>query len=215
MVNNVEKDNKLSSIAVYIYDFSVQSVKDGNIFGNIDFSDILCKKRREEIENIGDLKEKCRKYYSWKLLQFALAKRGMDIKKQNFFRNKNGKWFANDVCFSISHTQNIVAVAVADCEVGIDIEKSDRTVDKALFDKIACEEEKEAFFSPAIKDILTLWTKKEAIFKRNGEEIFIAKDINTLAENVQTIVTEDKELIISVSSFCPIDIKLFIIKNLL
>lgn len=214
MVNNVEKDNKLSPIAVYIYDFSVQSVKDGNTFDNIDFSDILCKKRREEIENIGDLKEKCRKYYSWKLLQFALAKRGVDIKKQSFFRNKNGKWFANNVYFSISHTQNIVAVAVADCEVGIDIEKSDRTVDKALFDKIACEEEKEAFFSPAIKDILTLWTKKEAIFKRNGEETFIAKDINTLAENVKTIVTEDKELIISVSSFCPIDIKLFIIKNL-
>lgn len=214
MVNIVEKDNKLSPIAVYIYDFSVQSVKDGNTFDYIDFSDILCKKRREEIENIRDLKEKYRKYYSWKLLQFALAKRGVDIKKQSFFRNKNGKWFANNVYFSISHTQNIVAVAVADCEVGIDIEKSDRTVDKALFDKIACEEEKEAFFSPAIKDILTLWTEKEAIFKRNGEEIFIAKDINTLAENVKTIVTEDEGLIISVSSFCPIDIKLFIIKNL-
>lgn len=215
MVNNVEKDNKLSPIAVYIYDFSVQSLKDVKTFGNTDFYDIPCKKRREEIENIGDLKEKCRKYYSWKLLQFALAKRGGDFKKQSFFRNKNGKWFANDVYFSISHTQTIVAVAVADCEVGIDIEKSNRTIDKALFDKIACEEEKKVFFSPATKDILSLWTKKEAIFKRNGEEIFIAKDINTLAENVKTIVTDDKGLLISVSSFCPIDIKLFTIKNLL
>lgn len=205
IINNSTLNKHYSPICVYLYDFSVatKDIKD------CDYSDIFCKERKTEIEKTESSDEKKRKYFSWKLLQFALSERGINAKKQNLVCDNNGKWHTDGVCFSISHTKNVVAVAVSDNEVGIDIEKSDRAISKALFDKIACEAEIKAYPQPTVKDVLILWTKKEAIFKRNGDKVFIAKEINTLNENAKTIYSENGDIVISVSSTLPLNLKLF------
>ena len=79
--------------------------------------------RIDYINSITDNRRKNQSYYVWKLLLFALQDLGITNKLQ--FSCKNGKWFIvnSKIHFSLSHSDNIVAVVVSDKSVGIDVEK--------------------------------------------------------------------------------------------
>ncbi len=166
--------------------------------------------------SVSDFEERARKFYGWELLAFAFGEFGADINKADLRKNENGKWeyfgggCADGDCnckgkdgkiyFSISHTETVVAVAIAELPVGADIEKTTRTVKEGLFDRITTEEEKRAFSSsPTSEDVLRLWTAKESVFKRDGGRIFRPQEINSLAENVKTTVLSEYGLIVSVA----------------
>jgi len=80
--------------------------------------------------------------------------------------HSNGKpWLPGGPFFSISHSDGLILLAVSDLgEIGCDVESLDRPLrnPEAIRRKIA---------QPGEEDIslLTLWVKKEAVFKAGGE----------------------------------------------
>ena len=88
------------------------------------FSAVFPPDRQNEIESITSEKVKREKYYAWKLLEYGLLntfnKKITDI---NFEKQTTGKWSCNACEFSISHSNNVVCVAISKSPVGVDIEK--------------------------------------------------------------------------------------------
>ena len=78
--------------------------------------------RANYISSINDLVRKKQSFFVWKLLIYALKLNGYNNVK---FTNTNGKWCAknSEINFSLSHSQNMVCVAVNKGNIGVDIEK--------------------------------------------------------------------------------------------
>ena len=87
--------------------------------------------RREEIDACADEKVRNQKYYAFKLLELAIsAVYGKRMRDCNFVKDDNGKWKC-DICeLSITHSNDIVVVALSNLPVGIDLEP----IDLARFD---------------------------------------------------------------------------------
>jgi 4'-phosphopantetheinyl transferase len=74
--------------------------------------------------------------------------------------------------FNLSHTEGLVAVAVAPFEQGLDVEPLDRRVDLAVADRFFCPEEIDWLNglpeAEQAEGFLRLWTLKEAFIKATG-----------------------------------------------
>lgn len=79
---------------------------------------------------------------------------------------------------SISHCQDLVACAVAEMPVGIDIEKI-RPVKPELIGRVCTPEEK-AYVGASRERFFEVWTAKEAWFKMQGTGITDFQAVNTL-----------------------------------
>ena len=106
-------------------------------------------------------------------------KLGIDKKLIEIKRGKNNKPFIkNDkgLHFNLSHTKNLIAIAVNSEPVGIDCEQID-DINTKHSNKIFTPKENEYIFSSK-RDInvrfLECWTKKEAAVKLNGDKIITA-----------------------------------------
>ena len=142
--------------------------------------------RAEEIESTAKYRVKREKYYVWKLLEYAFNDAlGIDIQDMAIKKEDSGKWASDRCHFSLSHCDGVVAVAVSDEPVGIDVEPSSYTVRPALAEKILSENEKAGYLS--LPDdgrgdfLLRCWTAKESIFKMRGEKVFSPHTIDTLS----------------------------------
>ena len=85
------------------------------------YSSVINKQRKEYICSIKNKGRKKQSFFVWKLLEFALKNIGV---RNPSFENNNGKWSLvnGEVKFSLSHSRNMVAVAIDDNNVGVDIE---------------------------------------------------------------------------------------------
>ena len=94
-------------------------------------------------------------------------------------QEKNGKPICENYFFSISHCQNLVAVALSDVNVGLDIEvvKAHKNF-KDLKNKILNKNEHKLSIEN-MDDLTELWVKKESRFKFDGDAVFIPKNIDT------------------------------------
>lgn len=105
----------------------------------------------------------------------------------DFLYNENGKPFAEGKKhFSISHQENILAVAVADVPVGVDIQKLIPYPNK-IAQQIANEKELEKITqskNPSI-ELTKLWTKKESYLKMLG--LNMARDLKTLLDGANDV----------------------------
>lgn len=92
-------------------------------------------------------------------------------------------FYKDDLKFSITHTGNIVLIALSDKEIGIDAEII-RPINKNILKKTATEKEIQMLKSSAEFSIefLKMWTVKEAYFKCTGTGI-----INPAAVSIQDI----------------------------
>ncbi len=141
----------------------------------------LCSEERKkeigQIRNEGVKREKCA---VWKLLEDSIqAHYKVSPKDISFTKSESGKWRC-DICeFSLSHSKNLVAVALSDEPVGVDIELYDerkllRIASRLLtgdeFDELdALAEEKKGEY------IIKAWTGKEAAFKIIGDGALLPK----------------------------------------
>jgi phosphopantetheinyl transferase len=148
------------------------------------------------------------------LLEYAVQnsfKQSLNLK--SMFKDERGKPHMGEYCFSISHTNELVCVAVSRENVGVDIEelKFHPTLEKAK-ERILNENEHETVLSD--EEALTLWTKKEAIYKFNDSiKSFIPKEIDTTKYQTksQRIIFEDKEFLLSVSANSVINVNILTI----
>lgn len=183
--------------------------------------EIFPASRQSEIELCKSEKVRKEKFYSWKLLELALKKSlGVDLKSVDF-EKQGTKWACSECHFSISHCQNLVAVAVGNNAVGVDVEKIDIERFKILSkDKILSNEEQKSTTHLDENQLALflnkMWTKKEAIFKRGKERIFLPNkiEINSNSVKINKIKCGENEYYLSISSGNLNNINLIIDKNI-
>ncbi len=115
------------------------------------------------------------------LLTHALSCEEVQADVRNCYLSEIGKPMHKDFWFSISHSNGLVAVVIADEPIGIDLEcSSNRKVSERVLNRILHANERE-------EDVLVLWTKKEAAFKYAGKESrFHPELIDTTAYDCET-----------------------------
>lgn len=120
-------------------------------------------------------------------LLFLLEKAGVDPAPLVLAREKSGRpYFAgSDIKFGISHSGSLAVCALSDSDVGIDIERVRDVRNAAAL--------AERHFSPAelawagemtAEKFFTVWTKKEALLKRDGRGVDCdLRAVDTAAED--------------------------------
>ena len=165
--------------------------------------------RNEMIERCADPLAKRQRYCVWQLLDYALKQTvGKGVDGMSFNVDVNGKWSCDcGVNLSLSHSGNLVAVAVCDTPVGIDVERLDASRfnerlarriltdgELTLYNNVPHEERPQA--------LVKAWTQKEAIFKRDGGSAFAPNQVDTLINNVNclNVAFGDGEYIVAVAT---------------
>ena len=133
--------------------------------------------RQDEITACTNERVKRQKYYAWKLLAYAVKQSfGWDINALSFSKGKNGKWTSPNFSFSLSHSKDVVVVAISGAPIGMDVEKIEP--EKAEFlQKTLTEKEREEFAllvenNDRIDYLFERWTQKESCFKIVGSGAF-------------------------------------------
>lgn len=188
---------------------------------------VLIPKQNEEI-NLKDLekflkilpKERVKKYYayvkeldkkncilSYLLLCYILNKDYDIFITPKFKYGKNKKpYFENikKLYFNLSHSNNKIAGAVSDCNIGIDIQEQ-RKISKSMIKRVLNEKELDDYLSytkeiERKKCFCRLWTIKESEIKRRGSSVLV--DLKQIEkDNIKNIKTfEIKDFCISISS---------------
>lgn len=137
--------------------------------------DIFPLQKKEEIERCQSQKSRDEKYYVWKLLEFALQKSlNLSIQTLKFIKQVNGKWTLDECYFSLSHSGNLVSVAISDKPVGLDIQiVHSIAITSRLIDLVLTSNEKEKYPNITAKRLSELWSLKECAFKKSEDRNFV------------------------------------------
>lgn len=148
--------------------------------------------RQKELESITNKGVRLEKYCAWKLLERAISDiTDRKISEFEFTKNSQGKWCAEGIEFSISHSNGVVAVAVSDTPVGVDVQHIGEPKNSGFAKRVLTNGEFEAYSAlPASKRseyVYDLWARKESIFKfDNSLEFFCPASIDASAYKTQT-----------------------------
>ena len=93
---------------------------------------------------------------------------------KNYYLDENKKPISNDIFFNISHSKNLVGIALGDIEIGLDIEYKNKDRNDKLINYICSDNEIE--FIKEESDFYKIWTSKESLLKCVGIGI-----VNSLA----------------------------------
>ncbi len=151
---------------------------------------LLAEEKKKRIDSLRFEKDKRLSVCAEMLAKKMIAKR-CSVKPENIviLTDSNGKPYVKnaDIYFNISHSGDMVACALCDSPVGIDIEKM-REVDDKLIKFVSTNEELEYIYAePAVKQqrFFEIWTAKEAYFKCVGSGITDLKSINVLDDEIK------------------------------
>lgn len=129
----------------------------------------------------------------------------IDKKDLIFSVTESGKPYCKshpEIHFSLSHSGDLLALAISDKEIGIDIEKL-RTAKEALITRVCSKNEINKINSSENKDktFTEIWTKKEAYLKALGTGIDRElSGIDTTDEKFNFFTEDFEDFIVSV--FC-------------
>ncbi len=174
-----------SKAIVYIAD-----IKDTIWDGYYDrFKDLIEPKRLERIDGTGNERQKKLLLCTGALLQGVLKCHGADAK--DIVYSLHGKPFLkgrDDLYFNVSHSGTLIVVALAGCEIGVDIQKP-VPYKEALVNRICGPDERSEMGNAIIKSLNYVWAVKESYtklvgtgiatelkdisFKRDGEQLEI------------------------------------------
>ena len=152
-------------------------------------ADLYPKERMDEIKKCASQKARREKYYVWVLLGKALKELlNLEIDNLQFTKKSNGKWISPSICFSLAHTDGLVAVAISDSPVGVDCElirPMKAGIEKKMLTE--CELRELGSIPSCEKDlyIIDKWCRKEAVFKMKDSTALMPKTIECDAYNVR------------------------------
>lgn len=138
----------------------------------------------------------------------------------NFSENKRGKPYIvgnESIKFNISHTRNIVSVAISEQRIGIDIESSSNVTDKQIIQLVDfCFSEKEKLYinlgEPGyVHRFYEVWTRREAYFKCLGCGISIKNNKKDISKDFYFSGIRYKNYTINVCSDCKMNVDLHMI----
>ena len=187
---------------------------------DVTLTPVLPPERQRLIEQTRNRSAKIRRYWVWKLLERAAGQSFSLSLSDLSFRYRDGVWTCREFCFSLSHSQNAVAVAVSRSPVGVDLEHagafavrfSDPERLRQAARRICTEQELPQIREP--DDLLALWTKKESIFKRQSGGTFSPGRIP--ADSFPTItraVELPERYLLSLCADMPGQCRLFVVKE--
>ncbi len=146
--------------------------------------DLGIKHKKLLLENITD--EQKEKYLSFKneldqIRSLISSYLKNQLSKETISKNKHGKpFFENGPFFNISHSGRYVVMAVANAEIGVDIEEN-RVRDLSSITRIF--NEAEAKVAKEHQDFYYLWCAKESLIKCMGVTIGSIKEVPSLPLN--------------------------------
>ena len=153
--------------------------------GNIERNTEICSTLNEKVKK--------QKYFVWQLLLKGLETLNYNLQEIKFFKSENGRWSSNAVDFSLSHSENIVAVAISNMPVGVDVEKF-KELNLKLANKILTESEMQEFLNLEKNEqnvyLIKKWTQKESIFKKSKQTVCRYKQLTENSENLTTTKLE-------------------------
>ncbi len=191
-----------------------------NISDETEIHEVFPAQREEYIKKTSNQAAKIQRYGVWFLLEKAIARSfNMKIREISFSENK-GKWSCDKLQFSLSHTKGAVAVVVSNGNCGVDIENLEdficRHSDRDYFKKLAkriCTG-KELPLVSSSEDLISFWTKKEAIFKCYGSGNFFSKKVDSFAHKSETkLLGSSNQYIISACGEKLEKMRVFIYEN--
>lgn len=140
--------------------------------------------RRCQIDAASNERVKREKYYSWRLLEYAVwHSRGKSLADIGLTLAPSGRWESEQLFLSISHSRDLIAVALSNAPVGVDIEPIGSPRPERFAERVLNEKELEEYRSTPEDERLALlyrkWTEKESLFKRLGKAAFVPREIDT------------------------------------
>ena len=152
---------------------------------------LACEIRQAEIDAVSNERVRREKYYIWKLLEYALMRSfGRKIEELELIKTEGGRYMAEGVDFSLSHSKGALAVAVSRGAVGIDIEDMNVQVREGMPKRIMTDSEYQGYLSLPDEDkqkyFVNVWTAKEALFKASHSERFIPNETDTVNGGYQS-----------------------------
>ena len=167
-------------------------IKECNDLESINIDDTNINIKRKEYLNKLKGHNKIMSYLAWCYLKEIVSKEyNLDIDKLNLFYNEFGKPMFKEFCFNISHSENIIAIAISQKEIGVDIQliKKDTSL---LAKKMNIENNNE--------EVIKRFSAIEAYYKKIGTGINYSslKEIKNCYQKVITI--NDKQYVLSVDS---------------
>jgi len=133
-------------------------------------------------------------YINSKTFLFYVFEKYFNLKlnEKDIIINKYGKpYLNNNLYYNISHTANIIVIAVSNNEIGIDAELLTRKISDTLINKYFKNEYENTF------DIIKLWTKKESFVKYLGKSMFTEIKNIKIKENLIIYKNE----VVNINSF--------------
>ena len=145
---------------------------------------VECEERQAQIDNSGSERVKRERYFAWRLLEHAVMhSKGKSLAEMQPKLSQNGKWESPYIHLSITHSKDLVAVALSNAPVGIDLEPIGSPRPERFAERVLSDEEMAEYRSTEEGDRLPLiyrkWTEKESLFKKEGGTAFIPKQIDT------------------------------------
>ena len=159
---------------------------------NIDLSTINPIRREYLKKQKGH--NKIMSYLAWTYLKEIVYKEyHLNIDELNLTYNQYNKPLFKEFCFNISHSENVVAVAISNENIGVDIQLIKNQTNKSLAHKMKLEND------PII--VIEKFSKIEAHYKKVG----IGINISTLDKNVdislqKRLILQNNPYVLSVDS---------------
>ncbi len=110
--------------------------------------------------------------------------------------NPHGKVRADGVELSVTHSGELVGVAVSDRPVGLDVEKVDPGIDVAGLAKVSlADQEIQSLeqYDDKARAFTQYWTRKEAVVKASGDGI--RTDLRTVVVSAPELLTDRIQLV--------------------
>lgn len=145
--------------------------------------------RQAEIDSAGAQTVRLEKYWTFRLFtelsRFALGEIP-DAK-----RSECGRWEADGIFLSFSHSGGYAAVALSGDPVGADIQSTEANVSERLIRRALTEGERRKVDALPEEDrargFLRIFSEKESVFKTKGEAVFRPERIDTEAESATRV----------------------------
>lgn len=181
---------------------------------NISLNEILVKYKdyihKDDIDNMNDFEIELKKMQS---ITSSILKNKYVLGP--IYYSEFGKPLSNNSYFNISHSDNLVILAITeDVNIGIDIEHIRDVKDKTILYTLNSLELDTFDYENKTKSFYTLWTKKEAIAKCYG--IGLTKNIKDILTNYNNYIESFyiDDYVYSIALECNKDTDINIISNI-
>ena len=181
-----KKSTQTDAIRQFFSSLPIADVYTAKIPAQVAITEVYPKERNNEIQAVSNALVKEERYYAWKLLEYALERTfGYKMQSLEFTKCENGKWCCDKCWFSISHSNSVVAVAVSKKPIGVDIEIIQPPKSEVITRVLTKNELKEYNQSEdKTRYLVTAWSKKESIYKKESKGKFLPGKIETAKKNV-------------------------------